>query len=90
VVRVAAGVVADRCPDRIRHDLELGQDVLDGTVSPLGPVERLVRVVDVCLVVLAVMDLHRPRVDVWLQRGVVVRQCGQLERHCSPPRSNLD
>ena len=65
----------------LRHDLDLREHALDGAVGPLGAVERLVRVVDVGLVVLAVVDLHRPRVDVRLQRGVVVRQCGKLEGH---------
>ena len=86
---MAAGVVADGGADVLRQDLELGEHVLDGAVGPLGAVERLVRVVDVGLVVLVVVDLHRPRVDVRLQRGVVVRQCGQLERHCSPPRLGI-
>ena len=43
--------------------------------------ERGVQVVDVGLVVLAVVDLHRLRVDVGLERVERVRQAGKLVRH---------
>jgi hypothetical protein len=81
VVRVAAGVVADRGLLVRGERLEVAQHVLDGAVRPLGPLERLVRVVHVRLVVLAVVDLHRARVDVRLEGVVRVRQVGQCESH---------
>ena len=43
--------------------------------------ERGVQVVDVGLVMLAVVDLHRLRVDVRLERVERVRQAGKLVRH---------
>jgi len=49
-----------------------GDDRLDRPVCPLVALEGLVRVVHVGLVVLVVVDLHRPRVDVGLQRAEVV------------------
>ena len=58
-----------------------GQDLLDGPVLPLGAGQRGVRLVDIGLVVLAVVDLHRRRVDVGLQRVVRVGQIRQFERH---------
>jgi hypothetical protein len=33
------------------------------------------------LMVLAVMNLHRLRVDVWLERVIAVRKCRQAVRH---------
>ena len=81
MVRVAAGVVADGGADVVGQDLDRGEDVLDRAVGPLGAVERLVRIVDVGLVVLAVVDLHRTRVDVRLERVVGVGQVWKLERH---------
>ena len=46
-------------------------------------VERGIQVGDVRLMVLPVMDLHRLRVDVRLERGEVVRELGQFVRHAS-------
>src|SRR6266850_3346873 len=45
--------------------------------------ERGVQVGDVCLVVLPVMNLHRLRVDVRLERGEVVRELWKFVRHAS-------
>ena len=73
---MAADVVADGGLDRVGHHVDLGEDVLDRAVGPLGAVERLVRVVDVGLVVLVVVDLHRLRVDVRLEGGEVVGKGG--------------
>jgi hypothetical protein len=50
-------------------------------VFPLRAGDRLVQVVDVGLVVLAVVDLHRARVDRRLERVVVVRQRRKLVGH---------
>jgi hypothetical protein len=45
--------------------------------------ERCVQVRDICLVVLPVMDFHRPRVDVRLERCEVIRELGKFMRHAS-------
>src|SRR6266545_503888 len=81
VVRVAADVVANGGADVLRNDLDARQDVLDRAAVPLGALERLVRVVDVSLVVLVVVDAHRLLVDVRLERVVRVGQIRNLERH---------
>ena len=39
----------------------------------------------VCSVVLVVVDLHRPRVDVRLERVECVRKLGQLKWHFQEP-----
>jgi hypothetical protein len=83
VVRVTAGVVPDRCPDLLRHRLDVGEDGLDRVVRPRRAFERLVRIVDVGLVVLVVMEAHRLLVDVRLERRVVVGQRRDFERHLS-------
>jgi hypothetical protein len=46
-------------------------------------VERGVEIGDVCLVMLPVMNLHRLRVDVRLERGEIVRKLGKFVRHAS-------
>ena len=70
-VRIASGTI-----------VEVGEDRLDRGVRPRPvPVERLVGVVDVGLVVLVVVDLHRARVDVRLERVEVVRKFGKREGH---------
>src|SRR5438105_7505807 len=47
--------------------------------------QRRIQVVHVRLVMLGVMDLHRPRVDVRLQRVVCIRKRGKGERHSDSP-----
>ena len=47
--------------------------------------EQLVRVVHVGLVVLAVVERHRPGADVGLEGVLGVGQCGQLEGHLRLP-----
>ena len=69
-----AGVVADRGLLVLGQQIELDEDLLDRTIGPFGALERLVRVVDVGLVVLVVVEVHRLRVDRGLERVVVVRQ----------------
>src|SRR4029453_18867067 len=60
---------------------EAREDRLDVVVGPLRPLERLVRVVDVGLMVLGVVDLHRARVDRRLERVVGIRKGWKGERH---------
>ena len=76
MVRVAAGVVAHGGADLLREDLEVREHVVDRLVRPFGPRQRLVRVVDVGLVVLVVVEPHGLLVDVRLEGGVVVREGG--------------
>src|SRR5439155_4588114 len=79
--RVAACVVADGGADLLRYGLDRPQHVLDRPIGPLGAVERLVRVVDVGLVVLVVVDLHRLRVDRAVERVGRIWQGWYLVRH---------
>ena len=64
-----------------------GAEVLDQILGALALqlrmlLERGVQVVDVRRVMLAVMNLHRLRVDVRLERGEVVRKRGQADGPC--------
>ena len=61
--------------------LEVADDVLDRRVRPLRALEGAVDPVDICLVVLVVMDPHRLLVDVRLERRIVVRQRRNGVRH---------
>ena len=60
---------------------EVLQHLVDVLVGPLGPLECGVRLVDVGLVVLVVVDPHRLLVDVRLQRVVVVGKVGNFVGH---------
>ena len=63
----------------------LDEDRLDAAVGPLGALERLVRVVDVGLVVLVVVDLASSRASiVRLERAVVVWQVGEVNAIAAP------
>ena len=69
------GVVADCGADVLGDRVDGAEQVLEGLLVELGVlVERRVQVVDVRLVVLAVVDLHRLRVDIRLERGEIVGQ----------------
>src|SRR5439155_6515231 len=69
VIRVAAGVVADGCPDVLGHRVDPPQEVLDRLGAEVGVLfDSGVVVVDVGRVMLVVMDLHRLSVDVRLER----------------------
>ena len=71
---MAAGVVADRGADVVRDPGDAAQQLVERLLVQLGVlVERGIQVVDVRLMVLRVVDLHRLPVDVRLERGVVVR-----------------
>jgi hypothetical protein len=82
VVGVAATVVADRFALVLGNAVEVAKDLLDRLVGPFRSFEGRVRLVDVGLVVLVVMDAHRLLVDVRLERGVVVGKTGNLVCHC--------
>jgi hypothetical protein len=91
VVGVAAAVVADGGADAFGQRVQVLDQVLDALrLQVRVRLEGGIEVVDVGLVVLAVVDLHRLRVDVRLERVERVRQAGKLVRHgittpCSRP-----
>ena len=72
-VRMSSGTVRERA-DQLLGALALQLRVL---------LERGVQVVHVGLMMLAVVDLHRLRVDVRLERGEVIGQGWQLMGHCT-------
>ena len=84
VIRVAAAVVADRPLLVFGECVQDAEHLLDRLAVPLGAFEGLVEIVDVGLMVLPVMDLHRLRVDRRLERVVRVRETGELVGHASP------
>src|SRR5262249_23031276 len=82
MVGVTTAVVTNDGANVFRHRIQVAQQVFDGLVGQLGMLlQRRVGVVDIGLVVLGVMDLHRTSVDVRLQRVVRVWQRRQFERH---------
>jgi hypothetical protein len=64
---VATGVVADGALLVVGKGTQVLQDLVDVLVGPLRALERGVRLVDVGLVMLVVVDPHRLLVDVRLQ-----------------------
>ena len=60
---------------------EVLQNLIDVLVRPLRAFEGGVRLVDVCLVVLVVVDAHRLLVDVRLERVVLVGKIWDHEGH---------
>ena len=84
VVVVPAAVVAHRPLLVLREAVEVLEHLLDRLVRPVGALERGVGLVHVGLVVLVVVDAHRLLVDVRLERGVVVREIGNLVGHSEP------
>src|SRR5690606_1548203 len=81
MVGVATGVVAQRAALVFGQRVEVGNDLLGALVGPLGAFKRGVGIVDIGLVVLGVVDFHRLRVDVGLERVVGVRQFGKDVGH---------
>jgi len=70
----------------LRHHVDPPQQVLDGLRRELRVLlQRSVGVGHVGRVVLVVMDLHRFRIDVRLERVERVRKRWNLERHLGPP-----
>jgi hypothetical protein len=81
VVLVSAGIVSHGRLLVLGEDLEVLEQRLDRPVGELRARERGVRVVDVGLVVQVVMDPHRLRVDVGLERVVCVGKVRKFEWH---------
>ena len=80
---MATGVVADRALLVSGQLVQLRQQLFDRRVLPLRAGQRRVGVVDVGLVMAVVMDLHRGRVDVGLERVERIGESGKLEGHVS-------
>jgi hypothetical protein len=76
---VAAPVVADHLLLVLGDVVEVLHQIVDVGVLVVqtGAFDGTVELVHVGLVVLRVVDLHRLRVDVGLERGVVVGEIGQ-------------
>ena len=74
---MTAAIVAHRGPDILRDAGESGAQLRQTLAVQFGMlVEGGVQIGDICLMMLSVMDLHRQRVDVRLERGEIVRQFG--------------
>src|SRR4051795_8209022 len=80
---MAAGVVTHGRLLVLGKRGEVAEDLLDRAGGPFGPFEGFGRIVDVGLVMQVVVDPHRLRVDMRLERVVRVREVGQLQRHRS-------
>jgi hypothetical protein len=89
VVEVAAAVVADRGALLLGDLGEVRDDLLDRLVGEVGALERGVRLVHIRLVVLVVVDLHRLRVDVGLERRLLVWQGRDLVGHWGSSESEV-
>ncbi|KAG0763484.1 hypothetical protein G6F22_018417 [Rhizopus arrhizus] len=85
VVGVATAIVAHRAALRFGHRIKVGDERLDRLRGDAGLLEGGIEVVDVGLVVLAVVDLHRARIEVRLEGIIGVGERGKRVRH----RSNL-
>jgi CheY-like chemotaxis protein len=92
VVGVAAAVVADRRADVLRHLVDAPHERVDVVARiELGMLlQRGVQVVDVRLVMLPVMDLHRLRVDVRLQCAGRVWKLGERKGHSATSVKGLN
>jgi hypothetical protein len=76
MIRMTPTVVHDRSADGFRQRTYIGQQVFQRHRLKVGVTfERGVQIVDVGLMVLAVVNFHRARVDVWFERikGIVER-----------------
>jgi hypothetical protein len=87
VVPMPAAVVANRRANGFWNAVDAPAQILDALALQLGRLlERGIQVGDVRLVMLSVMDLHRLRVDVRLERGEVVWELWQFVSHSSSSR----
>ncbi len=74
---MAAAVIADGAADGFRYAADAAEQIFERLLVQLGMlVECGVQVGDVSVVMLAVMDLHRARVNVRFERVEGVRQFG--------------
>src|SRR5262249_36057531 len=86
MVRVAAAVVPDCGTNVLGHAVDAAQQILDALRLQLGMlVQRRIEIRDVSLMMLAVVNLHRPRIDVRLERIEWVWERGERVSHRSVP-----
>src|SRR5438128_2118557 len=79
---MAAGVVADRRPDVLRHGVDSPKQVLNRLAAELGVLfDRRVGVGHIRRVVLAVMALRGRGVDVRLEGAEWIWKRGKIKRH---------
>src|SRR5690606_25690595 len=84
MVGVTATVIAHCRPDVVRDAVDAAQQILYRLAPQLGVLlQGGVQLVDIRLVVLLMMDLHRPRIDVRLERVVWIWQIGEAVCHDS-------
>ena len=76
---MTARVVAEAGADRLRHAGQVAHQRLRSAREQIRmPLEQFLRIVDVGLVMLRVVNLHRLRVDVRLERIIGESQLGQV------------
>ncbi|MCY1556925.1 hypothetical protein D9M68_937250 [compost metagenome] len=81
-----AAMVAHRAADGLGQLVQARHQRFDGLIGAKPrPFQRGIQAVDVGLMVLAVVDLHRHRVDVGLQGVIGVRQGGKGVGHADSP-----
>jgi hypothetical protein len=71
---MAASVVADRRADFFGHCVDRGHQLFNGRIADLAPFDGGVQLVNIRLVMLRVVNLHRLRVDVRFEGIVAIRQ----------------
>ena len=66
---MAAAVVANGIADRLGHNREVGDQLVDRLGCQIGMIlERDVQIIDIGSMVLVVVDLHRARINMGLKR----------------------
>ena len=78
---MTAAVVADGSLHGLRRILDLAADFIDRHCRPRGSINGLVEVVNVCLMMLGAMDIHRLGINSWFESVFSVRKFWQGEWH---------
>ena len=73
MISVAAAVVAHNGANVFGNGVQITNQVFHRFLLKIGALDRLVDVIDVGLVMLGVMDFHRTRINVRLQRIIRIR-----------------
>jgi hypothetical protein len=82
VIPVPAAVVANGRPDLFRNVVDPPAEILDAhRLQCRMLLERGIQIGNVRLMMLAVMDLHRLRIDVRFESSEVVWKLGKFVRH---------
>ncbi len=83
MIPVPTTVVADHRANVLGDAVHRAYEIVEALGVQLGMlVERAIEIRDVGLMMLAVMNLHGLRVDVWFERVWSVGQGGQRVGHC--------